>query len=414
MGQTAIDKLSWPCVTHFSFLFNIFGAERMEQRRVDYWILISVLLLVFTGVMMVYSASAINANEKYHDAYYFLKREIVFALISIGMLFTMMKINYHKYWKMVYPFMAVTILLCVLVAIPGIGIKAGGARRWLGLGPFTFQPSEMVKLSFILFMAYSLAKKRDKMEKFTIGVLPHLAVAGVMMGLILVQKDLGTTFTLGVVLMILLFVGGTRLSYLAGAILFSIPALYLLVFSVDYRRQRILAFLDPWTHISSSGFQIIQSYVGFNVGGLWGAGLGQGKQKLFFLPAAHTDFILSVLGEELGLFGVLTVIMLFLIILVRGFRAALKAPDLFGMYLALGITSLIGVQSLINFGVVMGLLPTKGLPLPFISYGGTSLIVMSACMGMVLNIASQAGTRTDVATPPEKNYLANRSKAVPS
>jgi len=386
----------------------------MEQRRVDYWILISVLLLVFTGVMMVYSASAINANEKYHDAYYFLKREIVFALISIGMLFTMMKINYHKYWKMVYPFMAVTILLCVLVAIPGIGIKAGGARRWLGLGPFTFQPSEMVKLSFILFMAYSLAKKRDKMEKFTIGVLPHLAVAGVMMGLILVQKDLGTTFTLGVVLMILLFVGGTRLSYLAGAILFSIPALYLLVFSVDYRRQRILAFLDPWTHISSSGFQIIQSYVGFNVGGLWGAGLGQGKQKLFFLPAAHTDFILSVLGEELGLFGVLTVIMLFLIILVRGFRAALKAPDLFGMYLALGITSLIGVQSLINFGVVMGLLPTKGLPLPFISYGGTSLIVMSACMGMVLNIASQAGTRTDVATPPEKNYLANRSKAVPS
>lgn len=385
----------------------------MENRKIDYLLLTAVVLLIFTGTLMVYSASAINANEKYHDAYYFLKREIVFALIAIGMLFTMMKIDYHKYWKMVYPLMGISIFLCVLVAIPGIGVKAGGARRWLNLGGFTFQPSELVKLSLILFMAYSLAKKREKMEKFLVGVLPHLAVAGVIMGLILVQKDLGTTFTLGVVLMIMLFVGGTKISYIAGALLLSIPALYLLVFSVDYRRQRILAFLDPWTHMSDSGFQIIQSYVGFNVGGLWGAGLGQGKQKLFFLPAAHTDFILSVLGEELGLFGVLGVILLFMILLIRGFRAALKAPDLFGMYLALGITSLIGVQSLINLGVVMGLLPTKGLPLPFISYGGTSLIVMAACMGIVLNIASQAGSKTDLATPTEKNYLANRSKSVP-
>jgi len=386
----------------------------MEQRKTDYLLLTAVILLIFTGTLMVYSASAINANEKYHDAYFFLKREVAFALISIGMLFTMMRIDYHKYWKMVYPLMALSVFLCILVAIPGIGVKAGGARRWLNLGGFTFQPSELVKLSLILFMAYSLAKKREKMEKFMVGVLPHLAVAGVLMGLILLQKDLGTTFTLGVVLMILLFVGGTKISYIAGAILLSIPALYLLVFSVDYRRQRILAFLDPWTHISDSGFQIIQSYVGFNVGGLWGAGLGQGKQKLFFLPAAHTDFILSVLGEELGLFGVLGVITLFLILLARGFRAALRAPDLFGMYLALGISSLIGVQSLINFGVVMGLLPTKGLPLPFISYGGTSLIVMSACMGIVLNIASQGGTKTDLATPTEKNYLSARSKAMPS
>ncbi len=383
------------------------------ERKNDYLLLTAVILLIFTGTLMVYSASAINANEKYHDAYYFLKREIVFALISIGMLFTMMKVDYHKYWKMVYPLMGISIFLCMLVAIPGIGVKAGGARRWLNIGGFTFQPSEMIKLSLILFMAYSLAKKREKMEKFTVGVLPHLAVAGVMMGLILLQKDLGTTFTLGVVLMIMLFVGGTRVSYIAGAILLSIPALYLLVFSVDYRRQRILAFLDPWTHIADSGFQIIQSYVGFNVGGLWGAGLGQGKQKLFFLPAAHTDFILSVLGEELGLLGVLGVITLFMILLFRGFRAALRAPDLFGMYLALGISSLIGVQSLINFGVVMGLLPTKGLPLPFISYGGTSLIVMSACMGIVLNIASQGGTKTDLATPPEKNYLSSRSKTMP-
>jgi cell division protein FtsW len=364
----------------------------MQSHKTDYWILISVLLLIFIGVMMVYSASAILANEKFHDSYYYLKKEIVFALVAIGLMFTMMKINYRIYWKMVYPFMLITLVLTALVCIPGIGVKAGGARRWIVIAGFSFQPSEMVKLSLLLFMAYSLAKKREKMEQFTIGILPHVVVAGLMMGLILLQKDLGTTFTLGVVLMILLFVGGTRLSYLAGGVLLAIPALYLLVFSVDYRRQRILAFLDPWTHISDSGFQIIQSYIGFNRGGIWGAGLGQGKQKLFYLPAAHTDFILSVVGEELGLFGVLFVLALFIILIVRGFRTALRAPDLFGTYLALGITTLVGVQSLINFGVVMGLLPTKGLPLPFISHGGTSLIVMAMCMGILLNIASQVGS----------------------
>ncbi len=364
----------------------------MQSLKIDYWILITVLLLISVGVLTVYSASAILSNERYHDSYFFLKKEIIFALVAIGLLFTTMKIDYHKYWKMVYPFMFVTLFLCVLVAIPGIGVKAGGARRWLSIAGFTFQPSELVKFSLLLFMAYSLTKKREKMEKFTIGVLPHLFVAGLMMGLILLQKDLGTTFTLGVVLMILLFVGGTRISYLAGGFLLSMPALYFLVFSVDYRRKRITAFLDPWTHMSDSGFQVIQSYLGFNRGGIWGSGLGQGKQKLFYLPAAHTDFIFSVVGEELGLFGVLFVLALFITLLVRGFRTALKAPDLFGMYLALGITSLIGVQSLINFGVVMGLLPTKGLPLPFISYGGTSLMVMAVCMGILLNISSQIGS----------------------
>jgi cell division protein FtsW len=368
----------------------------MENQKTDYWILISVLSLIFMGVMMVYSSSAILANERYHDSYFFLKREIVFALVAIGLLFTLSRVNYHVYWRLVYPFMFLTLFLCILVAIPGIGVKAGGARRWISLGGFTFQPSEMVKLSLILFMAYSLAKKREKMEQFTIGVLPHVAVAGLMMGLILLQKDLGTTFTLAVVMMILLFVGGTRVSYLAGGVLLSIPALYFLVFSVGYRRQRILAFLDPWTHMADSGFQIIQSYIAFNRGGIWGAGLGQGKQKLFYLPAAHTDFILSGVGEELGLFGVLFVLGLFVVLIVRGFRAALKAPDLFGMYLALGITCLIGVQSLINFGVVMGLLPTKGLPLPFISYGGTSLIVMGMTIGILLNVASQTGVKGPV------------------
>jgi len=364
----------------------------METRRTDYGILLCTLLLIFIGVLMVYSASAILAQERFQDSYYYLKKEIVFALIALGFLFTLMNVDYHIFWKWVYPLLFASLFLCILVAIPGIGVKAGGARRWIALGGFTFQPSEMAKFSLILFLAYSLAKKKEKMEKFTIGILPNVIVAGLIMGLILLQKDLGTTFTLGVVMMILLFVGGTRISYLAGAALLSIPALYFLIFSVDYRRQRILAFLDPWTHMSDTGFQIIQSYMGFNRGGIWGMGLGQGKQKLFYLPAAHTDFIFSVVGEEIGLFGVLFVIGIFLILIIRGIRASLRAPDLFGTYLALGIISLIAVQSLINFGVVMGLLPTKGLPLPFISHGGTSLIVMASCMGIVLNIASQGKT----------------------
>jgi cell division protein FtsW len=341
----------------------------MDNRKIDYWLLVAVLMLIFMGVMMVYSSSAILANERYHDSYFFLKKEIVFALGAIGVMLTLMRLDYHLYWKMVYPFMLVTLFLCILVAIPGIGVKAGGARRWISIAGFTFQPSEMVKLSLILFMAYSLAKKREKMEQFMVGILPHVVVAGLMMGLILLQKDLGTAFTLAMVLMILLFVGGTRVSYLSGGILLALPILYFLVFSVDYRRQRILAFLDPWTHMSDSGFQIIQSYVAFNRGGIWGAGLGQGKQKLFYLPAAHTDFILSGVGEELGLFGVLFVLLLFATLIVRGFRTSLKAPDL-SRYLAW--VHRYSRRSIADQFRVAGAAPTKGLQLPH-SYGGTSL-----------------------------------------
>lgn len=371
----------------------------MSSRKIDYWILISVLLLISVGVTMVYSSSAILAQEKFHNSYYYLKKELIFAFLAVTFMFVGIKVDYRVYWKLVYPFLFVSLFLTALVLIPGIGVKAGGARRWISLAGFSFQPSEMIKLSLLLFMAYSLAKKREKMESFKTGILPHVLVVGLMMGLVLIQKDLGTTFTLGVVFMILLFVGGTKLSYMATGVLLAIPALYFLIFSVDYRRQRILAFLDPWTHISDSGFQIIQSYMGFNRGGIWGLGLGQGKQKMFYLPAAHTDFILSVIGEELGLLGVLFVVSLFVVLVARGFRASLKAPDLFGMYLALGISTLLAVQSLINFGVVMGLLPTKGLPLPFISYGGTSLIVMGTCAGILLNITSQIGRESRNGVP---------------
>lgn len=363
----------------------------MERRPFDYPLVIITLLLLAVGVMMVYSSSAIFAQERYQDSFYFLKRELLFAGAGLLLMFAFKNINYHLFYKAVYPLLILTFLLFILVFIPGIGHKAGGAQRWIGLGPFTLQPSELAKLSIILFMAYTLAKKKEKIKSFTVGFLPAVIIVGATLGFILLQKDLGTAFVIASVAAILFYVGGTRLSYLLGGLILAVPALYFLIFSVDYRRKRIMAFMNPWEYQSDEGFQIIQSYVAFNSGGVLGAGLGQGKQKLFYLPAAHTDFIFSVIGEELGLLGVFFVIALFLLFLFRGIKIAMKAPDLFGTYLATGITCLIICQALINFGVVMGLLPTKGLPLPFISHGGTSLLVLCSMVGILLNISSQAG-----------------------
>jgi len=362
----------------------------MARKPIDYILLIVTLLLMAIGVMMVYSSSAIFAQERYQDSLYFLKRNVAFASAGLILMFIATRINYQIYYKLTYPLLITTLFLMVLTFVPGLGHRAGGAQRWIGVAGFTLQPSEIAKWSVIVFMAYSLAKKKEKMKDFKVGFLPAVTIVGFILGCILLQKDLGTAFVIAVVSIIMFFIGGTRISYLAAGFIAAVPALYFLIFSVDYRRKRILAFLDPWEHQRDEGFQIIQSYVAFNSGGLTGAGLGQGKQKLFYLPAAHTDFIFSVLGEELGLIGVFCVILLFMVFMFRGIKIALKAPDLFGTYLAIGITALVTTQALINFGVVMGLLPTKGLPLPFISHGGTALMVMSILVGILLNISSQA------------------------
>ncbi len=367
-----------------------YGLILMERKPIDYTLLVATLLLMAIGVMMVYSSSAIFAQERFQDSLYFLKRNVVFLAAALALMFLAKSLNYHLYYKLTYPLLGLTLILMALTFIPGLGHKAGGAQRWIGVAGFTLQPSEIAKWSVIVFMAYTLAKKKEKMKNFSVGFLPAISIVGVLLVAILMQKDLGTAFVIGVVAMLMLFIGGTRVSYLAAGILAAIPALYFLIFSVDYRRKRILAFLDPWEHQKKEGFQIIQSYVAFNSGGLTGVGLGQGKQQLFYLPAAHTDFIFSVLGEELGLIGVFFVMLLFVILMIRGIRIAMRAPDLFGMYLAIGITALISTQALINFGVVMGLLPTKGLPLPFISHGGTSLLVLAILVGILLNISSQA------------------------
>lgn len=341
------------------------------------------------GVMMVYSSSAILAHERYSDSFYFLKREIVFTAVGIFLILVGKNIDYHIFYKLTYPILITVLLMMGLVFIPGIGHSAGGAQRWLRIAGVGLQPSELAKLSLVFFLSYALAKKGEKIKDLKTGFLPIAFVAGLLAAVVLLQKDLGTAFVMAVLTMVLLYVAGTRFIFLLTAILGALPLLYFMIFNVEYRRRRILAFLNPWEHQLDSGFQIIQSYVAFNSGGLTGVGLGQGKQKLFYLPAAHTDFIFSVVGEELGLIGVCFILILFLLFLIRGVRIAFRAPDPYGTFLAMGITILITAQALINFGVVMGLLPTKGLPLPFISHGGTALLVVCLLVGILLNISSQ-------------------------
>ncbi len=247
----------------------------------------------------------------------------------------------------------------------------------------------MAKLGLILYMAHSLTKKRDKIKSFKLGFIPYMLVLAVLLGLVLKQPDLGSAMTLGIVAMAMLLVAGTRLSYLFSLVILAMPFLYFLVMNSDYRRRRILAFLNPWDDPSNTGFQIIQSWIAIGLGGIFGQGLGEGKQKLFYLPEAHTDFILSVLGEELGFVGIFVVAALFLVLVMRGIRTALGAPDDFGRHLAFGITLLLGLQAFVNMAVVMGMVPTKGLALPFLSYGGTSIMTTLVAIGILLNISKQ-------------------------
>lgn len=355
----------------------------------DIVILLMVVALTCFGIVMVYSASSVMAAKRYHDGFYFLKRQGVFALIGFGLMYAAMSLDYHVWRKAAVPILLSCLGLLVLVLIPGIGGSAGGAARWIRLPGFSLQPSEMAKIALIMYMAYSLDKKQDKVRFFSSGFLPYMVVLAVLLGLLLKQPDLGAALTLAVVSIVMLFAAGTRPTYIISMFLMVLPFLYFLVMNVDYRRRRILAFLNPWEDPSNSGFQIIQSWLAFGTGGVLGQGLGEGKQKLFYLPEAHTDFILSVVGEELGFIGVIVIAAMFFLLVWRTIRVAINAEDLFGRFLAFGIAVLLGIEAFVNIGVVTGLLPTKGLALPFISYGGSSLLISLFAVGIVLNISSR-------------------------
>lgn len=361
------------------------------QKPFDVYLFFTTLLLLLAGVIMIFSASAILAQENYNDTYYFLKKEILFIGMGLVLLFTAKAMPYKYYTRWIYPILGATLFCMLLTFIPGLSHSAKGATRWISLFGFTLQPSEFAKLSVVIFTAYMIAKKEESIALFSKGILPVISIAGVFLLLILAQRDLGSVLVLSAVIFIMLYVAGARLRFLFGLLLLISPGIYYFVFSVSFRRQRILAFLDPWKYQQDFGYQIIQSFLAFNSGGITGMGLGEGKQKLFYLPEAHTDFIFSVLGEEFGLIGVIVIAMLFLFLVFRGLKIALKTTDSFGMMLALGFTCLLGLEAFINFGVVMGILPTKGLALPFISYGGSSLLASMIAVGIILNVSTHTG-----------------------
>ncbi len=363
-----------------------------QVRRVDPVLLWSVLGLTAVGLVMVYSSSAVTAAMRAGSPWRYLTTQLVATGLGLVALFAAIALGSERL-RALAPFaLLAALVLLGLVFVPGIGLTANGATRWVHLGPVTFQPSEIAKPAVVLYLAWSLARKGDdKVRTLAGGFVGPGLVAGVPIALILLQPDFGTAATLTFVVALLLFLAGTRLRYLLGAAGMVLPLGVYLVVATPYRLRRVLAFLDPWSARHDAGYQIAESLISIGSGGMVGLGLGEGHQKLFFLPEAHTDFIFSVLGEELGLLGIGLVIVLYGLFVWRGLRAAFRAETRFGTYLALGLTTLIALQAIFNMAVAMGLLPTKGLALPFLSYGGTSLILSLACAGVLLAISAEEG-----------------------
>src|SRR5881394_3914068 len=360
-----------------------------KRVSVDRWLFVVTLLLVFVGLVMVFSASAVIAKERYHSGYFFLLRQIGWAVAGFIAMLAAMKIDYKrlKHPAVVFSILGLTTLMLISVFFLD---RAHNTHRWIHFGGFSFQPSELAKPALILFLAFFLEARTRSMDDWRNTLIPAVLPTLIFIGLIVFQPDLGTAIACGAVTVCILFVAGLNPKYLVYGFVGSLLPLYFLIFHVAYRRDRILAFLDPYSDPQGRGFHIIQSLIAVSTGGITGLGLMEGKQKLFYLPEPHTDFIFSVLGEELGLLGSLAVVALFGVFLWRGIRAALHTQDTFGRFLAVGITSMVVVQAFINISVVLGLMPTKGIPLPLISYGGSSLFITLGCVGVLLNISKQA------------------------
>lgn len=375
-------------------------AELNAASYQDNVLLVSALALMSLGLTMVFISSHVMAQTHYHDPYFFIKRQAVYALAGLAAMLAGRFINYRRYQALVYPFLFLSLIALLLVFVPGIGSRVRGAARWLRLGPVTLQPSEFAKLAMVLFLAYSLARKQDKMRYFSIGFLPHIIVAGLFIGLIGKEPDFGTAMTLAAIVFVMLVVGGVRLAYIMGAFIGVVSLATMMVLRDPKKFNRILSFLDPWKYGQDVGYQLKQSLLAIGSGGLFGLGPGQSRAKLFYLPDAHTDFILAIFSEELGFIGVILILALFTILTYRGILLSLRAPDAFGSYLALGLTLIIGLQAGINMGVVTGLFPTKGLSLPFLSYGGSSLLATLFAIGILLNISSQIKRPKPAPGPP--------------
>jgi cell division protein FtsW len=337
--------------------------------------------------VMVYSASAILAADRFGDPHYFLKRQLFWAFLGLGGLWAALAVDYRVLERVALPLLGVAALLLVLVLVPAFGQAINGTRRWLRVGGVSFQPVELAKLAFVIFLARFLGRRGAAVEGFWGGAVPPAVIGGVLAALVLRQPDLGNSLTVLALAFALLFLAGARPRHLLLLAAPALPVLAVAVYLAPYRWRRILAFLNPESDPRGSGFQILQSFLAIGSGGLLGRGLGGSKQKLFYLPEPHTDFVFAVIAEELGLIGGVTVVALFMVLIWRGLRAGLRAPDPFGAYLALGLTTMLATEALVNLGVVTGSLPTKGLPLPFVSFGGSALFMTLLSTGILLNIS---------------------------
>ncbi|MEW6267867.1 MAG: putative lipid II flippase FtsW [Thermodesulfobacteriota bacterium] len=362
----------------------------LRGRQVDLLLLGAVLLLVGLGLVMVFEASYFLGAERFGDAYALIRRQTIFIALASGVAFALSRVDPLLLRRVAYPALLATLFLLLLVLVPGIGQVRGGARRWISLGLFAFEPSELMKPVFVLYLAHSLTRKQDRIHSFARGVVPHLVVMVVPVLLLLAQPDFGASAVIALVTVAMLFAGGARLVHLGALALAGLPPALALVWSSPYRWDRVTAFLDPWRDPLGNGFQLVQSFLAFGSGGVLGVGLGNGKQKMFYLPEGHTDFIFSLIGEGLGLVGACLVLLCFGVLAMRGFRVATRSRDCFTRLLAFGLTFLIVGQALLNVAVAVGLMPTKGMPLPLVSYGGSAMLTGGLMIGVLLGLSREA------------------------
>lgn len=361
-----------------------------SRARIDVFLFLITIALIGLGVLMIYSASAITANEYTGDAYYFLKRQICWIILGLIGLFGAWRLNYHKLQNKSFSLFIAGVFLLGLTLVPGLGEKIGGATRWLKIGFLSFQPSELLKVVFVVFLTDFIVRKKSDLQNFFKGFVPSLILLLIVSIILLKQPHFGMIILLGMVTVSVLFVGGARIQHLIYLILIAVPTIYILVLITPYRFRRLAAFLNPWADPEHTGYHIIQSLIALGSGGLCGVGLGESKLKLFYLPQSSTDFIFAVIGEEGGFLLAVVVILLFFGFAFAGCKISLSAKDSYGSLLAFGITMLIIMQSLLNIGVVTAVIPTTGMPLPFISFGGSSLLLNMIGVGIILNVAKQS------------------------
>ena len=378
-------------VTYLKSWFGRF--EAVSQRRPDPWLWLPAMALLMLGCLMVLNTTYFMSQEKTGDAFHFFKLHLLHLAVGLAMLIALSQFSLRGLRRLVFPLLVISVAMLILLYVPHLGIVRGGARRWLRLGPYVCEPVEFVKLAVVFFLAEFLSRRQERMRLFAEGPLPAFLILAPISLMILKQPDLGNTVMLSLVLFAMLYAAGAKMKHLGVAGGAALCILVLQTMAKSYRMRRVTAFLHPWETARGAGFQLIQSFIALGAGGGWGVGLGEGRQKMYYLPQAHTDFIFAVVGEEFGILGGVIVVALFCMILFRGMKIAHDEPDGFASLLAVGLTASLSFQALINMAVVIGLIPTKGLPLPFLSYGGTAIMMSMASLGALLALGRRPAVR---------------------